>query len=145
MLWLLLSLQLVAWHPAWGTFHRTTVDGKARNYWWAQTPHWARLSTCPGNERARTRMRECPYPDRALPTIFHAASKDKGGRQRSHLPSLFSHCLLVLYKMSLLWTCGKRNLTHQLSTPSLFSTRTMGLRLYLASGHGIRPISSLSM
>lgn len=32
---------------------------------------------------------------------------------------------------------------HQLSTPSLFSTNTMGLRLYRASGHGITPISSL--
>lgn len=68
----------------------------------------------------------------------------KGG-QSSYLPSLFSHCFLVLYKRSLLWTYGKRNLTHQLSTPSLFSTRTIGLRLYLASGHGIRPISSLNI
>lgn len=60
-----------------------------------------------------------------------------------NLPSLFSHCFLCLQRRSLLWTYGKRNFTHQLSTPSLFCTRTMGLRLYLASGQGINPISSL--
>lgn len=108
---------------------------------------WQRLSTHLGNEWKEPELesRNSNTQRGFFPLNSMLLSKNKGGRQSSYLPSLFSHCFLVLYKRSLLWTYGKRNLTHQLSTPSLFSTRTMGLRLYLASGHGIRPISSLNM
>ncbi|TNN36311.1 hypothetical protein EYF80_053532 [Liparis tanakae] len=101
-------------------------------------------TTSGGQSRAaahnrRRRASTSPWPRRrARPYLtFHAVVKSGFSSNRVQRssgrggasPWRSSQSLRWRWSSSLLWTYGSRNLTHQLSTPSLFSTSTMGLRL----------------